>query len=90
MFLPEKCDLCDDCLVECKYINYERTAAIAESAALIEGRPIRNAGAESITFMRPVCVRGLGSGTTERGMDIYMLSDLCRLALGEELAALSG
>jgi hypothetical protein len=46
----------------------------------------RNAGAEAMTFLCPVCVRGLGAGSTERGMDIYMLSDLCRLALGEQLA----
>jgi hypothetical protein len=45
----------------------------------------KDAGAEAVTFLCPVCVRGLGGGTTERGMDIYMLSDLCRLALGEEL-----
>jgi Fe-S oxidoreductase len=50
----------------------------------------KDAGAEAVTFLCPVCVRGLASGTTERGMDIYMLSDLCRLALGEELPAFSG
>jgi len=49
----------------------------------------KDAGAEAVTFLCPVCVRGLGPGTTERGMDIYMLSDLCRLALGEELQVLS-
>jgi heterodisulfide reductase subunit B len=45
----------------------------------------KGAGATAMTFLCPVCVRGLGSGTTERGMDIYMISDLCRLALGEEI-----
>jgi hypothetical protein len=49
----------------------------------------RDAGAEAVTFLCPVCVRSLGAGTTERGMDVYMLSDLCRLALGEELLDIS-
>ena len=39
MFHEENCDLCGDCLVECKYIDYDREAAIAEFSALIEGRP---------------------------------------------------
>ena len=43
------------------------------------------AGAEAMTFLCPGCIRGLGQGTVERGMDIYMISDLCRLALGEEI-----
>jgi len=45
----------------------------------------KEAGAEAMTFLCPVCVRGLGAGTMERGMDLYMISDLCRLALGEQL-----
>jgi Fe-S oxidoreductase len=45
----------------------------------------KGAGATAMTFLCPVCIRGLGAGTTERGMDIYMISDLCRLALGEEI-----
>jgi len=45
----------------------------------------KGAGATAMTFLCPVCVRGLGSGAVERGMDIYMLSDLCRLALQEEI-----
>jgi heterodisulfide reductase subunit B len=58
----------------------------------VQGRNLddaRDAGAEAVTFLCPVCVRGLGAGTTERGMDVYMLSDLCRLALGEGLVASS-
>ena len=49
----------------------------------------KDAGAEAVTFLCPVCVRGLASGTTEREMDVYMLSDLCRLALGEQLPVFS-
>jgi hypothetical protein len=49
----------------------------------------KDAGAEAVTFLCPVCVRGLGAGSSQRGMDIYMLSDLCRLALGEELRTVS-
>jgi Fe-S oxidoreductase len=47
----------------------------------------KEAGAIAMTFLCPVCVRGLGSGAAERGLDVYMVSDLCRLALGEELPA---
>ncbi|GAB4329902.1 MAG: (Fe-S)-binding protein [Candidatus Abyssubacteria bacterium] len=50
----------------------------------------KSAGATAMTFLCPVCVRGLGGGAVERGMGIYMLSDLCRLALGEEIPAFSG
>jgi Fe-S oxidoreductase len=50
----------------------------------------KGAGAEAMTFLCPVCIRGLGTGTTERGMDIYMLSDLCRLALGEQIPEYEG
>jgi heterodisulfide reductase subunit B len=45
----------------------------------------QDAGATAMTFLCPVCIRGLGTDATARGMDIYMISDLCRLALGEEL-----
>ena len=48
------------------------------------------AGATAMTFLCPVCIRGLGVGTRERGMDVYMISDLCRLALGEEIPEYSG
>ena len=50
----------------------------------------KDAGAAAMTFLCPVCIRGLGVGTMERGMDVYMISDLCRLALGEEIPAYSG
>jgi Fe-S oxidoreductase len=46
---------------------------------------VKGSGAEAMTFLCPVCIRGLGSGCTERGLDIYMVSDLCRLALGEQI-----
>jgi hypothetical protein len=49
----------------------------------------KQAGAKAMTFLCPVCVRGLGSGAAERGLDIYMVSDLCRLALGEKIPAFS-
>ncbi|GAB4332948.1 MAG: (Fe-S)-binding protein [Candidatus Abyssubacteria bacterium] len=45
----------------------------------------QQAGATAMVFLCPVCIRGLGSGCTLRGLDIYMLSDLCRLALGEDI-----
>jgi Fe-S oxidoreductase len=78
--------------------DYDRTDALCCGLPLMFRDPARGqtiqaknlddakaAGAEAMTFLCPVCVRGLGPGTTERGMEIYMLSDLCQLALGEEL-----
>lgn len=59
-----------------------------ERAAEIQRKNLDDAkgtGATAMTFLCPVCVRGLGAGATERGMDIYMISDLCRLALGEQI-----
>ncbi len=44
-------------------------------------------GAEALALLCPGCIRGLGPGALERGMDIYMVSDLCRLALGEDIPA---
>lgn len=38
MFQEAKCDLCGDCLVECKYVNFPREKAIEEITALREGR----------------------------------------------------
>lgn len=64
----------------------------AERMAEIQTRNLddaKDSGAEVMAFLCPVCIHGLGAGTLERGMEIYMLSDLCRLALGEELPAMS-
>jgi len=47
----------------------------------------KGSGATAMTFLCPICIHSLGPGTLEREMDIYMLSDLCRLAIGEELQA---
>ena len=82
--------------------NYDRKDALCCGLPLMFRDPARGAeiqaknlddakgaGASAMTFLCPVCIRGLGNGTTERGMDIYMLSDLCRLALGEEIPAYS-
>lgn len=37
MFLKEKCDLCGDCLVNCKYLTYDKESAGAEMKRLING-----------------------------------------------------
>ena len=38
MFHPERCKLCGDCLVKCKFNEYSRDEAIAERKALMEGK----------------------------------------------------
>jgi Fe-S oxidoreductase len=37
MFIQEKCDLCGDCLVRCKYFSYDKDAAVAEIKRLMNG-----------------------------------------------------
>lgn len=46
---------------------------------------VKETGAVAMIFLCPVCILSMGSGCTERGLDIYMISDLCRLALGEQI-----
>jgi len=38
MWRAERCDLCGDCLVKCRYANYEREKAIVEMRLLKEGK----------------------------------------------------
>jgi Fe-S oxidoreductase len=42
-------------------------------------------GAEIAVFNCPMCLDSLGSKTERKGLKNYLLSDLCRLALGEKL-----
>jgi Fe-S oxidoreductase len=38
MWDAAKCNLCGDCLVNCRYVHYDRDKAIAEMALLMEGK----------------------------------------------------
>ena len=38
MWDASKCDLCGDCLVKCRYVDYDRDRAVAEIRLLIEGK----------------------------------------------------
>ena len=49
----------------------------------------KQADAEALAFFCTGCLRCLGKGALEREMDVYMVSDLCRLAIGEELPSLN-
>lgn len=42
-------------------------------------------GAEGVVYSCSMCKEALGSKTKRKGLKNYLLSDLCRLALGEEL-----
>ena len=42
-------------------------------------------GAEACVYNCPMCMDTLGSKTERKGLKNYLLSDLCRLALGEKL-----
>jgi len=44
-------------------------------------------GAEAMVYLCPMCFATLNKRVRESGMKNYMISDLCRLALGEELPA---
>ncbi|MDQ5986680.1 MAG: hypothetical protein CSYNP_02411 [Syntrophus sp. SKADARSKE-3] len=47
----------------------------------------KDSGAEAMVYLCPMCFRTLGKKVQSAGMKNYMISDLCRLALGEELPA---
>jgi Fe-S oxidoreductase len=38
MWDASKCDLCGDCLVNCRYVNYDRDRAVADIRLLMEGK----------------------------------------------------
>ena len=38
MWDSAKCDLCGDCLVKCRYVDYDRDKAVAEISLLMEGK----------------------------------------------------
>ncbi|HRS86718.1 MAG TPA: (Fe-S)-binding protein [Syntrophales bacterium] len=42
-------------------------------------------GAQAMVYLCPMCFRTLGKKAKEAGLANYMISDICRLALGEEL-----
>jgi Fe-S oxidoreductase len=42
-------------------------------------------GAEAVVFNCPMCKNMIGSAASRKGLKTYLMSDLCRLALGEEL-----
>ncbi len=39
MWDASKCDLCGDCLVKCRYVDYDRDRAVGEIRLLMEGKP---------------------------------------------------
>lgn len=43
------------------------------------------AGAEAMIYLCPLCLDALGGLARENGLSNYMISDLCRLAIGESL-----
>ena len=45
----------------------------------------KDAGAEAMVFLCPVCILGLRGRAKAQGLEPYILSNLVRLALGEEL-----
>jgi Fe-S oxidoreductase len=48
-------------------------------------RDARQAGAGAMVYLCPMCLDALGRPARENGLDNYMISDLCRLAVGETL-----
>ncbi len=45
----------------------------------------KNAGAEAMIYLCPMCYRTMGKKAKEAGLTNLMISDLCRLAIGETL-----
>ena len=44
-------------------------------------------GAEAMVYLCPMCFTVLNKKVREAGLKNYMVSDICRMALGEELPA---
>ena len=38
MWAASKCDLCGDCLVKCRYVDYDKDRAVTEIKLLMEGK----------------------------------------------------
>ena len=38
MWDASKCNLCGDCLVKCRYVDYDRDKAVSEIRLLMEGK----------------------------------------------------
>jgi Fe-S oxidoreductase len=47
----------------------------------------RKSGAEAMVYLCPMCLDALGRMAHENGLANYMISDLCRMSLGETLPA---
>ncbi|MBP8984620.1 MAG: (Fe-S)-binding protein [Syntrophobacterales bacterium] len=47
----------------------------------------KDSGAEAMVYLCPMCFAALNKPVREAGMKNYMISDICRLALGETLPA---
>ena len=91
--------ICDLIGVERVSREYDRENALCCSAAftalgkstLVEPTQNRNIkdmldhGAEACVFTCPQCKETMGSNVESKGLKPYLLSDLCRLSLGEEL-----
>jgi len=45
----------------------------------------KDAGAEAMVFLCPMCISGLRSRAKAQGLEPYIISNLVRLALGEQL-----
>ncbi len=91
--------ICDLIGVERVSREYDRENALCCTAAftalgksnLVEPTQTRNIkdmldhGAEACVFTCPQCKETMGSNVDSKGLKPYLLSDLCRLSLGEEL-----
>ena len=47
-------------------------------------RDARASGARAMVFLCPMCLDALGAKCTEQGLTTFMITDLCRQALGEQ------
>ena len=48
----------------------------------------QQAGAEGLSFVCSTCLDNFCNGSLKRGLGVFMITDLCQLALGEELTPL--
>jgi hypothetical protein len=63
------------------YVNREKLREVQERNL----KDAKDAGAEAIIFLCPICAMTLRDRANEWGLHHYMITELCRLALGEEI-----
>ena len=67
MWDASKCDLCGDCLVKCRYVDYDKDRAIREIKLLMEGK----AADIKVTGRPPKAIAVIADNIGFKGIGVY-------------------